>query len=455
MRVIKAPFRPRGGVHPGYFKNLTADKPARPIPMPPELYVSMAQHLGAPAKPLVKKGDAVLQGQAIGAANGFVSAAVHAPAAGKVKAVEEFPGLSGKPVMTVVIETDPAGGVDQSLPPIPEWRKQEANLLRERIAAAGIVGMGGAGFPTHIKLSPPSGRVIDTLIVNGAECEPYLTADYRLMLEHSDRVWTGAEIIAGILGVKRIAVAIEDNKPAAIRCMEKAMQSAPETAQVVALPTHYPQGAEKQQIYAVTGREVPSGGLPMDVGCLVENAGTCAAICAAVTEGVPLTHRLVTVTGRSVRDPQNVLAPIGTTLAGLTEFCGGLQGAPGKAICGGPMMGVAQATLDAAMTKTTSGLLFLPRSQIVQFKAMPCISCGRCVAACPMGLMPCELSELLETGNYDAAETGNVMDCIECGSCAFECPAHRPLVQYLRLGKTEVASRRRARDAARKDAAKK
>ncbi len=450
MRVIQAPFRPRGGVHPGYFKNLTADKPVRPMPLPPVLYVAMAQHLGAPAKPLVKKGDAVLQGQAIGAANGFVSAAVHAPAAGTVKALEDIPGLAGKPVMTVVIETDPAGGADSSLAPMPDWRRLDPKHLKERIAAAGIVGMGGAGFPTHVKLSPPSGRVIDTLIVNGAECEPYLTADYRLMLEQPERVWAGVEIIAGILGVKRIAVAIEDNKPDAIRGMEKAMQSAPATAQVVVLPTYYPQGAEKQQIYAVTGREVPSGGLPMDVGCLVENAGTCAAICAAVTEGAPLTHRLVTVTGRPLRDPQNVLAPIGATLAGLAEFCGGLQDAPGKVICGGPMMGLAQASLESAMTKTTSGLLFLTSAQVAQFTAMPCISCGRCVAACPMGLMPCELSELVETGNFSAAEDGNVLDCIECGACAFECPAHRPLVQQLRLGKAEVAARRRAREAAKK-----
>ncbi len=445
MRVIKAPFRPRGGVHPSYFKALTADKPSRTMPLPPVLYVAMSQHLGAPARPLVKKGDAVLRGQAIGAANGFVSAVVHAPAAGQIKALEEMPGLAGKPVMTAVIETDPAGGADQSLAPMADWRGMDPKLLTERVAAAGIVGMGGAGFPTHVKLSPPSGRVIDTLIVNGAECEPYLTADYRLMLEQPERVWAGAEMIAGMLGVKRIAIAIEDNKPAAIRGMEKAMQSAPETAQVVVLPTHYPQGAEKQQIYAVTGREVPSGGLPMDVGCLVENAGTCAAICAAVTEGAPLTQRLVTVTGPLLRDPQNVSAPIGTALADLAEFCGGLKDAPGKVICGGPMMGLAQGGLEAAMTKTTSGLLFLPRAQVEQFTAMPCISCGRCVAACPMGLMPCELSELVETGNFSAAEDGNVLDCIECGSCAFECPAHRPLVQLLRLGKTEVAARRRAR----------
>lgn len=445
MRVIKAPFRPRGGVHPKYFKSVTAEKPVRVMPLPPVLYVAMSQHLGAPAKPLVKKGDAVLRGQPIGAPNGFVSAAVHAPAAGKIKAVEDLPGPAGRAVTTVVIETDPADAADQTLAPLADWRGIDPKLLVERVAAAGIVGMGGAGFPTHVKLSPPAGKTMDTLIINGAECEPYLTADYRLMLEHPERVWGGVEIIARILGVKRIAVAIEDNKPAAIRGMETAMRSAPDTAELVVLPTYYPQGAEKQQIYAVTGREVPSGGLPMDVGCLVENAGTCAAILAAVSEGAPLTARLVTVTGSLLRDPQNVCARIGTSFAGLAEFCGGLQGPLGKVICGGPMMGLAQGGLEAAMTKTTSGLLFLRRDQVAQFTSMPCISCGRCVAACPMGLMPCELSELVETENFTGAEDGNVMDCIECGACAYECPAHRPLVQHLRRGKAEVAARRRAR----------
>ncbi|MFN2350490.1 MAG: RnfABCDGE type electron transport complex subunit C, partial [Kiritimatiellia bacterium] len=253
MRVIKAIHKPRGGIHPAYHKNLTADQPAQAIPLPPTLFVSMAQHLGAPSKPLVKKGDALTWGQLIGAAEGFVSAAVHAPAAGQVRAVEEHPGPAGRPVTTVVIETAQAEtAYEAPLPPMPEWRSADKAALIERVSAAGIVGMGGAGFPTHVKLSPPPGKTIDTLLINGAECEPYLTADYRLMLEQPAAVWCGAEIIAAILGVKRVVVAIEDNKPDAIHAMEQVMRGAPDSAELAILPTHYPQGAEKQQIYAIT-----------------------------------------------------------------------------------------------------------------------------------------------------------------------------------------------------------
>ncbi len=313
--------------------------------------------------------------------------------------------------------------------------------------------MGGAGFPSHVKLSPPPEKPIDTLIINGAECEPYLTADHRLMVEQPDRVWAGAEIIRRILNVRNIRIAIEDNKPDAVQAMERVIDR--EEAELVVLRTEYPQGAEKQLIYSVTGREVPSGGLPMDVGALVQNAGTCAAIYDAVKEGHPLIERIATVTGDLVRTPKNLRVRVGTAFSDLTEFCGGLSGpGTGKVICGGPMMGLAQSSLEATVTKTTSGILLLSRTELEPFTSIPCISCCRCVQACSMGLMPCTLSEMIEAEDYDAAEAENVLDCIECGCCAFECTAHRPLVQHMRQAKAVITARRREQESKAKQDSK-
>lgn len=447
MRIAKAIFRSCGGIHPSYRKDATASLPIEPMPMPKRLVVSMSQHLGAPAKPSVKKGDTVALGQPIAEASGYVSARVHAPAAGIVKGVDDMPTLGGRMAQALEIETDGSDRRDTSLAPIPDWHVAAPRLLIERVAAAGIVGMGGAGFPTAVKLSPPQGKVIDTLIINGAECEPFLTSDHRLMEEHAGRIWEGVRIIRHVLGAKTVRIAIEDNKPGAIRAMEAAMAGAEGDVEIVELRTEYPQGAEKQLIFAVTGREVPVGGLPMDVGALVENVATAAAICEAVREGTPLFRRVVTVTGAGVRTPRNLWAPLGTSLRDLVNHCGGLATARGKVICGGPMMGLAQPTLDAGMTKTTSGLLLQPSTETVEFSSMPCITCGRCVQACPMGLLPCTLSECVESESYEAAETYDVLSCIECGCCAYECPAHRPLVQHMKQGKAKVALIRRQREA--------
>jgi electron transport complex protein RnfC len=443
MKILKSIASFHGGVHPAYHKDLASGQAIKEMPLPALLRVSMSQHLGAPAKPVVKKGETVLRGQVIGEAAGFISAPVHAPTSGTVKLVGSAKTASGRVAAVVDIEPDGEDAWLESMKPHPDWESLDGKALVELIAKAGVAGMGGAGFPTNVKLSPPPDKPIDTLIVNGAECEPYLTADHRLMVEQAEGIWTGVKIIRKVLGVKQVRVAIEDNKPDAIAAMEKVMAGDSGDCAVVALKTEYPQGAEKQQIYSVTGREVPSGGLPMDVGCVVENVGTCLAIRDAVINGRPLTERVTTVTGLPVAQPGNVLARIGTSYADLVEFCGGTNGAVAKVISGGPMMGFAQDSYETTTTKTTSGLLLLPPGKVHGYASTPCISCGRCVDACPMNLVPSELSQMLEAEAYDDAEDLNVMDCIECGCCAFVCPAHRPLVQHMRQGKAEVQLKRR------------
>lgn len=443
MRIIEATHKGRGGVHPEYHKDLARNSAVAEVPLPKLLRVSMSQHLGAPAKSLVKRGDEVLRGQRIGEPQGFISAAVHAPTSGKVKKVSESPTLAGPSAPTLEIEPD---GEDRWVEEIPAGLNIESVNSEDvvaRVADAGIVGMGGAGFPTHVKLSPPKDKSIDTLIVNGAECEPFLTADFRLMLEQAEKIWAGVGVIRQVLGAKTVRIAIEDNKPEAIDAMQKAAPGLDGDVAIAVLKTEYPQGAEKQQIQAITGREVPSGGLPMDVGCLVENVGTTVAVWDAVVNGRPLTERITTVTGTPVKSPGNVQARTGTPLEDLIAFCGGIEGKAGKIIAGGPMMGLAQPALDIGTTKTTSGLLLLSPEAVSEFTSMPCISCGRCVRACPSGLMPSELSVLLEAEDFETAAEYSVMDCIECGCCAFVCPAHRPMVQHMRRGKAWVAAQRR------------
>jgi electron transport complex protein RnfC len=440
MTTLTSPYTFRGGVHPEHHKALAASEPIRELPLPGRLVVPLSQHLGAPASPVVNVGDGVTRGQLIAQACGVISAPVHAPAAGRVAALEETLTASGHACKAVVIEPC-ADQAWQPLPTFPDWRSADGKALVARIGAAGVVGMGGAGFPTCVKLSPPVGKPIDTLILNGAECEPYLAADHRMMLEHAAEIRTGAEIIRHVLGAKALRVAVEDNKPDAIAALENALRGIDGDVAVVVLRTGYPQGAEKQQVYSVTGREVPRGGLPMDVGCVVENVGTAFAVYDAVVNGRPLVRRVVTVSGDAVARPANLLAPVGTPYAELVAACGGATGNVAKVVSGGPMMGFTVGGLAVPTAKTTSGLLLLSPRQVSCFTSHACISCGRCVDACPMRLNPADLSQCIEADDIESAGQMALMDCIECGACAFICPARRPLVHHMRRAKAVVTAR--------------
>jgi electron transport complex protein RnfC len=430
-----------GGVHPDPRKAATERLAIVELPPPALAFIPLQQHLGPKSHPLVKAGDAVLLGQKIGEGEGFVAAHVHASVAGRVKEVSLQPHPSGTAVEAVVIESD---GTDTPAScRVHDWETATPEALRELVREAGIVGLGGATFPTHVKLSPPKGKTIDALVVNGAECEPYLTADHRLMLERATEVVAGARILARILGVDRILVGVEANKPDAVAALRLAGGKGIE---VESLPVMYPQGAEKQLIKALLGREVPPPpGLPMDVGVVVQNVGTCAAVCDAICGGRPLIERVVTVAGGGVSRPGNYRARIGTPLRQLVEACGGLSPATVRLVMGGPMMGASQASLDAPVIKGTSGLLALTRDEVPERRAGNCIRCGRCVRACPMGLLPATLALYAQHQLYERAEGLEAMACIECGSCAYLCPAAIPLVQHIRLAKSRIAAARHHR----------
>lgn len=445
MKTTRALRKLRGAIHPQYYKTLTRNCAIEPItPIPESLSILTAQHLGAPAKPLVKKGDEIKAGQRIAEAAGFISAHIHSPVFGTVTAVEDALTITGSRAPCIKINPIASDAPPERMSPITDWQSVPTDELVKRIADAGIVGMGGAGFPTHVKLSPPPDKAIDTLVVNGAECEPFLTADHRMMIEQAQSILEGISIICSILDIKSVRIAIEDNKPEAIEAMQQAANNMTQIdASLVILPTLYPQGAEKQQIFMTTGREVPSGGLPMDVGCVVENVGTIAACRNAIIAGIPLTHRVTTVTGHIVKQPKNILAPIGTSFTDLLAFCGGLSAPAAKVIAGGPMMGMAQPGLDVSTTKTTSGLVMLEADKVHHYQCLPCIGCGRCVDACPMDLIPAEISNFVEAGDYEGAEHLSILDCIECGCCSFSCPATRPLVQHFKLAKPAILLKRR------------
>jgi electron transport complex protein RnfC len=428
----------RGGVHPKEHKHSTEHKPVEAMPLPGRAWLPMSQHTGAPSKPLVAKGDEVKTGQVIGEAGGAISVPTHASVSGKVADVVPLPHpLFGRRVPTVVIDSD---GNDTLCESIGErdYSGFSRDQVLEAIRAAGIVGLGGAAFPTHFKLNPPKEKKIDCLLVNGCECEPFLTADHRVMLEQPEEMVEGVRIIARALGVERVIIAVEDNKPDAI----DRVRSAAGDIEVRRLKTKYPQGAEKQLIKACLGREVPSGGLPMDVGCVVQNVGTAVAVRDALRFARPLIERVVTVTGPAVNEPKNLRCRIGTPVRELIAACGGYRGEPAKLIMGGPMMGIAVSTDDIPVLKGTSGVLVLDAAAAAEPAEHDCIRCGSCIRACPMGLAPQRLYYHVIGKRLDAAERDHVMDCIECGCCAFACPAKLRLVQRFKYAKSEIQAKR-------------
>lgn len=440
-----------GGVHPEENK-LSAGSPIREAQLPKQAVFSMFQHIGAPANPVVKKGDVVKVGTLLGEAGGFVSAPIYSSVSGKVNKVDVVLDASGLRRMAVVVDVEGdewEEGIDRStdLVKLADRPDLDSKTIVDKIKAAGIVGMGGATFPTHVKLCPPPGKVAECVIVNAVECEPYLTADHRLMLEHPDEILVGLQLVMKAVNVKKGYIGIERNKPDAIELMTEKAKQYPEI-EVVPLKVKYPQGGEKQLIDAVIGHQVPAPpALPIDTGAIVQNVGTIFAIYQAVMKNKPLIDRIITITGKSLSKPSNLLARLGTPFSQLIDECGGLPEDTGKIIGGGPMMGKALLSIDVPMTKGSSGLLIMKEDEAKRAEAEPCIRCAKCVGACPMGLEPYLLSKVSELRDWDAAELDDITSCIECGSCQFTCPSHRPLLDYIRLGKSTVMGIIRARSA--------
>ncbi|MDZ8120125.1 electron transport complex subunit RsxC [Pontiella agarivorans] len=434
--MSEKPRKFKGGVHPNDSKALSAHKAIQTAPLYDTYKVIMHQNIGAPPELLVKKGDAVKKGSLLCKASGFVSVPLHAPTSGTVKLIDKVPGPTGVSVPCIVIEADGEDEWGSPFEPMADWRQTDPAELKQRVWDAGVVGMGGAGFPAHVKLSPPEDKPVDKLILNGAECEPYLTADHRLMLEQAEEVVLGAAILARILGLEGAVIGVESNKPDAIQALEKV--AGEYNVEVASLPVNYPQGAEKQLIYAITGREVPVGKLPSDVGCVVQNVASAVAVAEAVVKGIPSIERITTVTGKPLNDPGNWKLRIGTPIDEVLKLAGGIKEQPAKLLLGGPMMGIAQSSLDVTVMKNTSGVLLIAKDEVSLYTSEPCIRCGRCVDCCPMQILPATISQAVENNRFDWAERLNVMACIECGSCSYSCPSHRPLNQQFKRAKVEI-----------------
>ena len=431
-----------GGVHPAENK-LSAASPIREAALPKQAVFSMFQHIGAPAKPVVKKGDEVKVGTLLAEAGGFVSAPIHSSVSGKVSKVDVALDASGTRRMAIYVDVEGdewEENIDRSttLVKLSDRPELDDKTIVEKIKNAGIVGMGGATFPCHVKLLPPPGCKAECVIINAVECEPYLTADHRLMLEHPEEIIVGLQLIMKAVGVCRGYIGIENNKPDAIvRMREKALGYI--GIEIVPLKVKYPQGGEKQLIDAVIGRQVPAPpAIPINVGAVVQNVGTAFAVYQAVMKNKPLIDRIITVTGKSVKQPSNLLARLGTPFQQLIDECGGLPEDTGKIIGGGPMMGKALLSLDVPMTKGSSGLLIMNDKEARRAEPQPCIRCAKCVSACPMGLEPYLLSKMSAKEDWEGAENNDITSCIECGSCQFTCPSNRPLLDMIRVGKTTV-----------------
>jgi len=436
----------RGGVHPPEHK-LSAGNKIIELPPPEVAVIPVSQHLGAPAKVLVNRGDQVKVGQLIAESSGFVSTNIHSSVSGKVLKVDQFMDSSGYRKMAVQIQVEGdqwVETIDRS-DDLVRNSVLPAEDIRKKILEAGIVGLGGATFPSHVKLMVPQGKTAECLIINGVECEPYLTADHALMMERTEELFSGIQLLMKGMGVEKAIIGIENNKPDAIEKMKSITKGS--NVSVQGLRVKYPQGGEKQLVQAILKREVPSGGLPIDVGVVVFNVGTALAVYEAVMKNRPLIDRVVTVTGKGLEKPSNFMVRVGTPVSSLIEKAGGLPQQTAKVINGGPMMGKALSTLDVPVVKGSSGILVVDENEARRKEVMTCIRCALCVSVCPMGLEPYLLMTLGEKSLFERMEPEKVMDCIECGSCSFTCPSSRPLLDYIRLGKAEVGKIMRARKA--------
>lgn len=427
----------RHGVHPPEEKGLTSGLPIRRMPYPDELVLPLRQHAGKPARACVKPGDRVERGDPVGLADGYVSVPVHASAAGTVTAVDWWPHPDGSMVQAVRIKVD-AHAMQMARPRmVPEWQGLTHEQVVKAVQDAGVVGLGGAAFPTHVKLAPPKEFAVHTLIINGAECEPYLTSDHRTMVEYPERVHFGVRVMLHSLGLGKCVIGVERNKPDAIAALER---TKPADLDITILPltVKYPQGAEKMLIQAVTGVEVPSGKLPVSVGVIVQNVGSVSAIAEVFETGLPLIERIVTVSGHGLNTPRNLIVPVGTKLRDLIAHCGGLTDDAAEVILGGPMMGQSVANLDAPVLKGTTGVVVLRRDEVRATEMYPCIHCGRCLDACPIFLNPSLLGDLARVGLYEEMSAEHLADCMLCGSCSYVCPSNIPLAQMFTASKAAL-----------------
>ena len=440
-----------GGVHPHDNKIYSAHQPITECPLPQKAIIPLVQHIGAPAQPVVEKGQKVKVGELLAKAGGFVSANIHSPFSGTITKIDSTVDAWGMRMPAIFMDVEGnewLETIDRTPDVIREFNLEPKQII-DRIADAGIVGLGGACFPTHVKLMPPPGKKAEVLIVNGVECEPYLTCDHQLMLEHGEEIMIGIQLLMRALGIQKAVIGIEKNKPDAIARMQE-LASKTLGVEVRPLKLKYPQGGEKQLIDACIRRQVPSGALPIEVGAVVDNVATIYAVYEAVQKRKPLISRVMTVTGKSLAKPGNYLVRFGTPLSQVIEMAGGVPADTGKIIGGGPMMGRAMNNIDMPANKRTSGLLFLPEAESRRTEPENCIRCGKCVSACPMGLEPYLLAKQAELQMWDEMEQHDVMDCIDCGCCLFTCPSHRPLLDYIRMGKAQVGGIIRARQAAQK-----
>ena len=434
-----------GGVHPPENK-FSASAAIETLPIPKRVFIPISQHLGAPATLVVNRGDVVKTGQLIAKSSGFISANIHASVSGKIFKIDNVMDQSGYKRTAVIIDTTDdqwAEGIDASADLMPEITLSKQEII-QRINDMGIVGLGGATFPTFVKMMVPEGKKAEYLIINGVECEPYLTSDHRLMLEKGEEMLIGITILMKALGVEKAMIGIENNKPDAIEHLNTLCQKY-KGITVHALKVKYPQGGEKQLIKALTGREVPSGKLPIETGCVVDNVGTAFAVYEAVQKNKPLIERVVTVTGKAAKKPSNLMVRVGTPISELIAHAGGLPENLGKVIGGGPMMGKALMSVEAPIVKGSSGILLVPEEEAHRTAVKTCIRCGRCISVCPMGLEPYLLAQEVKQELWERAEKDKIMDCIECGSCHYTCPSGRPLLDFVRLGKTKVGQMIRTR----------